>query len=100
MTLAESTGTQAVVQANPPGGFPRRDGADVRLLPGPYLPGLGFVRPNRACQQNRRPAADQVLRMGPSEFPGPKIAIVIGAARAACSAPVPPDPPPHVPPHA
>jgi len=49
----------------------RRDRGDARLLPGSYLPGRRFVRPIRARQQDRGPAADPALRLGPGEFPGP-----------------------------
>jgi hypothetical protein len=40
------------------------------LLPGAYLPGFGFVRPNCARKQNSRQAAEQVVDVGTSECPG------------------------------
>jgi probable LLM family oxidoreductase len=36
----------------------------------PHLPGLGFVRPNCAREQNSRKSTDQVRDVGPSEFSG------------------------------
>src|SRR5258705_11533473 len=38
------------------------------------LPGFGIARQNCARKQNRRPATDQVLDVGPSAFPGLKLA--------------------------
>src|SRR6267143_4610883 len=46
-----------------------RGSRDVQLLPSSYLLRFGFVRPNCARKQNSRPATDQVLDVGPGEFP-------------------------------
>ena len=40
-----------------------------KVLPGSYLPRFGFIRPNCARKQGGRPATDQILDVGPSEFP-------------------------------
>ena len=44
----------------------RRDAQFSKLIPTWF----GFVRPNCARKQDRRQAADQVVGMGASEFPG------------------------------
>jgi len=50
----------------------RRDSGNVRLLSGAHVLGFRFARPSCARRQNRRPAADKVLGVGSSEFPGCK----------------------------
>ena len=57
-------------------------GRDVLLFRGPYVPGFGFVRPNRARQQGRGRGPDQLCDVGSIERSGPgSVKRRAGAAR-------------------
>jgi len=46
------------------------EGTDELKQATPAILGFRFARPNCARKQDSRPATDQVLDVGPSEFPG------------------------------
>src|SRR6267142_5686856 len=78
----ESTGSPILIRASAKGSLRQslpwrlRDRGDVQVLPGAYLPGFGFIQPNCPRKQNSRPATDQILGVGSSEFPGSRLTAI------------------------